>query len=522
MHPAAGTDSVTHKLGSGHPTVDTLGSEVGTELWAHRLSCGHRDLTQDLSAIVLAHHQPGTTNRASLLPSFSGSLGLSWASGALHPRQLPEGSLDAQSSRKVSGAMERITAGQPSPACLAKLSSPTLEKSSPVPGMDFSHMYQLYKPRRALKRSEDSKDTYKLPHRLIEKKRRDRINECIAQLKDLLPEHLKLTTLGHLEKAVVLELTLKHVKALTILTEQQQQKIISLQSNGAQVGNVAPAIPDSTQEVFRSGFQVCAKEVLHYLAEQDSEGNDLESSQLVGHLQRVASDVLHGGATWHAPKGTKSGTEQEKPSSLAKAAEGHGKNCVPVIQRTYAHSNGEQSGSDTDTDSGYGGELEKSETTAAQPYYQKASPLTYQVQERVHHIKKESEDIPAKRPRKDTSDDAGSLFSTSDPMASQGFLAPNPHQHPLCLPFYLLPPSTAAYLPMLEKCWYPGSMPMLYPGLSASSAALSGLMGSDKSPSSLLMPQRLPSPGSALSPLDSSALMQALKQLPPLNLETKD
>lgn len=41
---------------------------------------------------------------------------------------------------------------------------------------------------------------------------------------------LTLQTLGHLEKAVVLELTLKHLKALTALTEQQHQKIIALQN----------------------------------------------------------------------------------------------------------------------------------------------------------------------------------------------------------------------------------------------------------------------------------------------------
>lgn len=44
-------------------------------------------------------------------------------------------------------------------------------------------------------------------------------------------------TLGHLEKAVVLELTLKHVKALTCLLEQQQQKILALQS-GMQIGEL--------------------------------------------------------------------------------------------------------------------------------------------------------------------------------------------------------------------------------------------------------------------------------------------
>lgn len=45
-------------------------------------------------------------------------------------------------------------------------------------------------------------------------------------------------TLGHLEKAVVLELTLKHLKALTALTEQQHQNIIALQ-NGKSVSEDA-------------------------------------------------------------------------------------------------------------------------------------------------------------------------------------------------------------------------------------------------------------------------------------------
>ncbi|XP_001507326.2 class E basic helix-loop-helix protein 40 [Ornithorhynchus anatinus] len=412
--------------------------------------------------------------------------------------------------------MERITSAQPPPACLAKL--PGLEPSE-MAGMDFTHMYQVYKPRRGLKRSEDNKETYKLPHRLIEKKRRDRINECIAQLKDLLPEHLKLTTLGHLEKAVVLELTLKHVKALTNLIEQQQQKIIALQ-NGLQAGELSSRNLEAGQEMFRSGFQTCAREVLQYLAKHEN-GRDLKSSPLVNHLHRMVSEVLQGGAGRKpGDSGTKIMDCKEKPSSLTKAPEGHGKNCVPVIQRTFANSSGEQSGSDTDTDSGYGGESEKSDSKVDQPYLKHDNDRKCStVGERINSIKQESEDPPAKRTRMEISEDEAHFSSD---LIGSPFLGPHPHQPPLCLPFYLIPPSATAYLPMLEKCWYPTSVPVLYPGLSTSAAALTGLMNPDKISPPLLMPQRLPSPLPMHSSIDSSALLQALKHIPPLNLETKD
>ncbi|ELK12003.1 Class E basic helix-loop-helix protein 41 [Pteropus alecto] len=154
-------------------------------------------------------------------------------------------------------------------------------------GLDYSSLY-MCKPKRSMKR-DDSKDTYKLPHRLIEKKRRDRINECIAQLKDLLPEHLKLTTLGHLEKAVVLELTLKHLKALTALTEQQHQKIIALQNGERSLKSPI----QSDLDAFHSGFQTCAKEVLQYLSRFESwTPREPRCIQLINHLHAVATQFL--------------------------------------------------------------------------------------------------------------------------------------------------------------------------------------------------------------------------------------
>ncbi|KAG2470792.1 class E basic helix-loop-helix protein 40 [Polypterus senegalus] len=416
--------------------------------------------------------------------------------------------------------MERITSAQPPPPCLVKHAS---QDSSDLAGsrMDFPHMY-VYKPRRGIKRGEDSKETYKLPHRLIEKKRRDRINECIAQLKDLLPEHLKLTTLGHLEKAVVLELTLKHVKALTTLLEQQQQKIVALQS-GMQVGEQTMPLQDSSEEMFRSGFHLCAREVLHFLTKQE-DGQHVTPSHMISHLQKVAAEIMPETQGLRMERDSQKSLDAKDTSSSPPqpmSFEGHGKNCVPVIQRTYVQTGSEQSGSDTDTDSGYGGELEKLETKADRHYCSKEDELKYSFSDRIATIKQETDDPPAKRARAGSTED--NALSNKELLGiHSNLLGFSSHQPPLCLPFYLIPPSAAAYLPILEKCWYPASMPVLYPGLSNVSSTLSSVMNPEKHPPSLLISPGMGSPHTSQSSLDSPALRQALKQTSPLNLETKD
>ncbi|XP_069793030.1 class E basic helix-loop-helix protein 40 [Narcine bancroftii] len=396
--------------------------------------------------------------------------------------------------------MERITSAQPPPR-MAKI--PTFENNE-MQGMEFPHMF-LYKTKRGLKKGEDNKETYKLPHRLIEKKRRDRINECIAQLKDMLPEHLKLTTLGHLEKAVVLELTLKHVKALTGLIEQQQQKILALQ-NGLQIGEQTAKASGSSHEMFQSGFQMCAKEVLQYLAKYENL-REVKPAHLVNHLQKMGADIHTGGYI----NGVGQSSVRFLEADFRSRAEGPGKNCVPVIQRTCPA--GEQSGSDTDTDSGYGGEPDKSDSKHDLESSERENELKRPLAERIVSIKQEYGENPTKKIRMELSEEDIHM-KTSDHTGGS-FLSHHPP--PLCVPFYLLPPSAAAYMPMLEKCWYPTSMPFLYPRIPASAA----LMNPDKI-SPLLIPQRGASPVSISPTMDSSALFQAPKQVLSMSLETKD
>lgn len=296
---------------------------------------------------------------------------------------------------------------------------------------------------------------------------------------------------------------------------------------------------EKSEEMFRSGFHMCAKEILQYLANQEADG-DFTPSNMINHLHKVAAEVLQSPIRPHTPHSPRPEEvpvyHQHQPhketptSSPPKPSEGYGRNCVPVIQRAYAPPSGEQSGSDTDTDSGYGGELEKSESAAPQgrpDYYGDESHMKRLHSERQSSsIKQEGNDPHLKRPRVESSEDellsGGESSHSSSPSGYGSYMSVSPnHPHPLCMPFYLIPPSAAAYLPMLDKCWYPGAVPMLYPGMGGSAPA----MPSDRQPpAQLVLSPRggSPAPSVSQTPMDSPALLQALKQVPPLNLETKD
>ncbi|CAG5958205.1 unnamed protein product [Menidia menidia] len=335
-------------------------------------------------------------------------------------------------------------------------------------GVDYPPLY-MCKSKRGIKREDGGKDAYKLPHRLIEKKRRDRINECIGQLKDLLPEHLKLSTLGHLEKAVVLELTLKHLNALTAVTEQQHQKIIALQNGDRSMKSPIHADLDA----FHSGFQACAKEVLQYLSQFENwTAREQRCAQLIGHLHKVLAQFQSGAPPLqHQPAGGDA-QDGQKPDSQA--------NCVPVIQRTQA---GELNENDTDTDSGYGGEAEKSDGKEKECERNKAQgPKTVKIKQEF------GDDRAAKKPKMSWPGSGVGGTDTTRPdlafMNSLMGISGVGQQTPLCMPFYFINPSAAAsYMPFfdknnIEKYMYPAAaaalaspFPWLYPAHASAAAA---------------------------------------------------
>lgn len=203
-------------------------------------------------------------------------------------------------------------------------------------------------------------------------------------------------------------------------------------------------------DAFHSGFQACAKEVLKYLGTVEKWTScEQRCTQLLEHLHKVLARLVQ---------------PQERDGQA---------NCVPVIQRTQ---NPEANENDTDTDSGYGGEAEKSDARA-----EKACDTV-----RVAGVKIKQEfgdERVAKKPKMSWSEKSGAESAEQPNLAFMNSLmgmAGVGQQTPFCVPFYFINPSAAgSYMPFfdkssMEKLVYPalsGPFPWLYPGITAHTSA---------------------------------------------------
>ncbi|KAL3861021.1 hypothetical protein ACJMK2_007114 [Sinanodonta woodiana] len=115
----------------------------------------------------------------------------------------------------------------------------------------------------------------KIKKPLIEKKRRDRINKCLAELKTILLKDIQHTgtQISRLDKADVLELTVKYLQTV-------QRKQIS----------AAIASDPIAAVKYESGFQECAQETIRYLKFHDGR-KDL-AKRLDNHLSATVKKTL--------------------------------------------------------------------------------------------------------------------------------------------------------------------------------------------------------------------------------------
>lgn len=225
-------------------------------------------------------------------------------------------------------------------------------------------------------------------------------------------------------------------------------------------------------DAFHSGFQACAKEVLQYLSQFENwTAREQRCAQLINHLHKVLAQFQPGAQPLQHQLPAGDAQDAQKSDSQA--------NCVPVIQRTQG---GELNENDTDTDSGYGGEAEKSDGKDKECERNKAQgPKAVKIKQEF------GDERAAKKPKMSwPGNGAGGADLTRPDVAFMNSLmgiSSVGQQTPICMPFYFINPSAAAsYMPFfdknnIEKYMYPAAaalaspFPWLYPAHASAAAA---------------------------------------------------
>ncbi|XP_078574489.1 uncharacterized protein LOC144860866 isoform X2 [Branchiostoma floridae x Branchiostoma japonicum] len=123
-------------------------------------------------------------------------------------------------------------------------------------------------------------------HKIVERRRRHRINTCIAQLSQAIPAAFSKSVnrrrglSGKLEKAEVLEMAVSYVKHIQSNMKGQENR----DSNTGDPGD--PKRDEVDMRHFEEGYRECVKEVARYLAEVEGMNpQDVRFLRLLCHLQ---------------------------------------------------------------------------------------------------------------------------------------------------------------------------------------------------------------------------------------------
>ncbi|KAJ9587604.1 hypothetical protein L9F63_018986, partial [Diploptera punctata] len=135
-----------------------------------------------------------------------------------------------------------------------------------------------------------------MSHRIIEKRRRDRMNNCLADLSRLIPADYLKKGRGRIEKTEIIEMAIKHMKHLQAHACHQLETC-ELAQQQCQEDNREqhPAGGPIVTEHYRLGYQECLSEAMHFLVEVEGFfAGDPFCVQLINHLQKHCEKILKG------------------------------------------------------------------------------------------------------------------------------------------------------------------------------------------------------------------------------------
>ncbi|XP_077998988.1 uncharacterized protein LOC144451941 [Glandiceps talaboti] len=110
-------------------------------------------------------------------------------------------------------------------------------------------------------------------HKVIEKRRRDRINNCLSELSQTVPTAFAKQTSGKLEKAEILEMTVEYLRAI------QRSGLTAKFENGYAPDMMSQEVWSELSQHYHAGYTECMREIMRYFT--DIEGIDVNDSRYI-------------------------------------------------------------------------------------------------------------------------------------------------------------------------------------------------------------------------------------------------